>query len=317
VPRPLSPTFLAQLASSGACAPILFAELAFANETLYLYGGVGSLTFAGPAYSPASTFPYGQAWTGLGWLGKISAVPQTTKIQAQNVTLSLSGIPSALVLEAVGQVRIAGTATVWLGFFNTSTGALISDPSPVFFGSLDVPTLTDSGETCEISITCENSLLSLNLAPNRRFNDADQQIYRPGDLGFSFVEALANINLFWPQPAPNLTSAYPNFLVMSPQGGDIPVGGTLQITVTMTYSDGSTYAEPGGGSGARFTNLLASTNPAIATIDASTGIVTGVSVGECSIMSRVTLYTSGSPTYAGGDIQMGMYRAACGILVHN
>jgi hypothetical protein len=104
---------------------------------------------------------------------------------------------------------------------------------------------------------------------------------------------------------------------MSPQGGDIPVGGTLQITVTMTYSDGSTYAEPGGGSGARFTNLLASTDPAIATIDASTGIVTGVSVGECSIMSRVTLYTSGSPTYAGGDIQMGMYRAACGILVHN
>jgi hypothetical protein len=309
VPRSLSPTFLAQLASSGTCAPILFVELAFADQTLYLYGGVGTLTFAGPPFNASSTFPYGQAWTGLGWLAKISGIPQTTKIQAQNITLSLSGIPSALVLEAVGQVRITGTATVWLGFFNTSTGALILDPSQVFAGSLDVPTLTDSGETCEISITCENSLLSLNLAPNRRFNDADQQIYHPGDLGFSFVEALANTNLFWPQPAPNSTT-YPNFLTMSPQGADIGVGGTQLITVTMTYSDGSTYAHPGGGSGADFTNLLASTNPAIATIDPSTGIVTGISPGECSIMSRVTFYV-------GAGVPNAMYRAACGILVHS
>src|SRR5271155_1103948 len=106
MPRSLSPTFLAQLASSGASAPVLFLVLTFANETLYLFGGVNSLTPSGPAYSATSTFPYGQTFTGMGWLGKISAIPQTTKVQAQNITLALSGIPSSLVYEVINQVRI-------------------------------------------------------------------------------------------------------------------------------------------------------------------------------------------------------------------
>src|SRR5580704_17972406 len=179
MPRSLSPTFLSQLASSGACAPVLFVVLAFADQTLYLFGGVGTLTPAGPAYSPSSSFPYGQAFTGLGWLAKVSTVPQTTKVQAQNITLSLSGIPSSLVAEAINQVRITGTATVYLGFFNSS-GALIPDPIQLFSGALDVPTLDDSGDTSTIAITAENTLLSLNEAPNRTFDDMDQQIYAPG-----------------------------------------------------------------------------------------------------------------------------------------
>jgi hypothetical protein len=290
---------------------VLFAQLAFANETLYLFCGVGKLTPAGPPANPLSTFPYGQTFIGLGWLAKVSAVPQTTKVQAQNITLSLSGIPSELVLDAINQVRITGTATLWLGFLDTN-GNLILDPNQVFGGALDVPTCSDMGDTCEILITCENPLLSLNLAPERRFNDTDQQIIHPGDLGFSFVQALANQNLFWPSPGPN-SSTYPNFLTMSPQGADIAVGGTQQITVTMVYSDGTTYSHPGGGSGANFTNLLASSNPAIATVDPSTGIVTGRSRGTCSIMTRVTFYSFPS---GGTPIQIQIYRAACGIIVH-
>jgi hypothetical protein len=309
MPRSLSPTFLAQLASSGQCAPVLFVQLVFADNTYYVFGGIGSMTFSGTPYNPLSTFPYGQTWTGLGWLAKISGIPQTTKIQAQNITLSLSGIPSTLISEVINQVRITGTANVWLGFFNLSTGALILDPIQMFAGSLDVPTGSDGGETCDISITCESPLLSLNLPPGRHFNDADQQIYYPGDLGFSFVEALANQNLFWPQPAPN-SSPYPNFMTMSPQGGDIAVGGTEQITVTMTYSDGSTYSLPGGGSGARFYAFLASTNPRVATVNNATGVVTGMSPGECSIIAR-------TPIFDGSGHPMASYRAACGVIVHS
>jgi hypothetical protein len=289
-------------------APVLFVVLNFANTTLYIFGGVGSITPAGPAYSALSDFPYGETFVGLGWLAKLSTIPQTTKVQAQNVTLSLSGIPAELVSEAIKQVRITGTAQVYLGFFNSS-GTVIPDPVQLFSGALDVPTLQDSGETCTISITAENPLISLNLAPNRLFCDADQQKSFPGDLGLSFVEALGNQNLFWPSPAPN-SSTYPNFLQIISASPDVAVGGTMQITVKMTYSDGSTYSYPGGGSGSTFTHTLATTNPKVATIDPSTGILTGVSPGECSVMCRVTFYVN--PT-----VPSVMYRAANGIIVHS
>jgi Bacterial Ig-like domain (group 2) len=310
--KSLSSAFIAELTQPGVF-PVFFLELAFENLTIYAWSGIGPITPAGPATNSLSTFPYGTTFTGLGWLGKISTIPQTIKVQAQNITLTLSGIPSELVTEAINQVRMNGTATVWFAFMN-GEGALLSaiDPQQMFYGALDVPTLIDGADTCTLSITCENPLISLNLAPNRRFNDADQQAAFPGDLGFSFVDALENTDLFWPAPAPN-SATYPNFLTITPNGGDVAVGGTLQLTVGMTYSDGSTYDYPGGGSGAHFTNLLASSNPAIATIDPATLIVTGVSPGECSIMARITFYQSSG----GSSTPSVMYRAACGVIVHS
>lgn len=309
MPRSLSPTFLTQLASSGACSPVLFVVLAFADKTLYLFGGVGTLTPAGPAYSATSNFPYGPAFTGLGWLAKVSTIPQTTRVQAQGITLSLSGIPSNLVSEAIGQVRISGTAQVFLGFFNSS-GALIADPTQLFLGELDVPSLTDSGDTCTISITAENPLLRLNEAPDRRFDDADQQIYSPGDVGMSFVGALGNLTLFWPSPYA-FGSPWPISMGVTPNGADIAVGGTVQISVQINYSDGSLYIVPARtGAGPAFIATIASSNPKVATVSSS-GLVTGVSPGECSIMVRVPV------PLLGGEPQNQQYRAACALIVHS
>jgi|HubBroStandDraft_6_1064221.scaffolds.fasta_scaffold00599_12 hypothetical protein len=304
MPRTLSPTFLAQLKSSGACSPAIFAVLAFANETLYLWSGIGSITPPGPAYSALSTFPYGQAFSGMGWLGKVSAIPQTTKVQAQNITLALSGIPSELVTDATAQVRITGTATIFLGFID-STGALIPDPIQLFAGSLDVPTLDDSGTTSTIAITAENPLVHLNEAPNRQFDDLDQQIYVPGDLGFSFVDALPNLPIYWPSPA-TYSTPFPVSIVISPVGADIPVGGTVTLTAYELMSDGS-HAAPG--------SLVrwSSSNPAVATVTTTGATVTGVSPGICLIMLRVP----GIAGSGGGSNPSGESRACCVVIVHS
>src|ERR1700686_3891020 len=111
MPRIIS-TAVASAIAANTLKLAIFAQLAFADATYYLFTGVGTITPAGPPSNPASTFPYGQTFTGLGWLARISSVPQTTKVQSQNVVLSLSGIPSNLVLEATQQVRITGTATI-------------------------------------------------------------------------------------------------------------------------------------------------------------------------------------------------------------
>lgn len=316
MPRTLSPTFLAQL-TAGAVMPVYFLELAFENETLYLFSGLGYYLASGTAYSATATFPYGQVFTGLGWLGKISSIPQVNKIQAQNVLLSLSGIPATLLSEAINQLRITGSATVWLGFLNPSTNALIADPVQVFSGSLDVPTLKDSGETCTISITAENTLISLQQAPNRQFDDMDQQIYFPGDLGFSFVDALPNMALFWPVPY-NFPSPFPVNMVMSPAGADIAVGGTVDITTTINYSDGSHYTLPGGtGGGPEWIGGIVSMNPKVATVDGS-GVVTGISPGTVLIEARAVYpgpssYTPGTTT----PPPAGERRVSCTVIVHS
>lgn len=302
-----SPAYLAQLASSGVSQPVVFVVMAFANETLYLFSGIGKITPAGPAFNPLSTFPYGQTWTGVGWLGKISAIPQTTKIQAQNVTFSLPGIPSELTSDAAYQVRITGTATVFVGFIDSS-GNVILDPIQRFAGALDVSTLGDSGATSTISITAENPLLSLNEAPDRKFDDMDQQIYAPGDLGFSFVDQLANKQTFWPSPA-SWASVYPLNMVLSPSGADIAVGGTVTIQARINYNDGSYYEKPSGlGSGPHWVGAISSSNPKIATADILTAIVTGQNPGVCSIMVRA-LSSSFSP--------LNEMKATCTVIVHS
>jgi hypothetical protein len=314
MPRNLSPNFIAQLGSTGMSAPIRFVVITFANLTLYLSDGIGTITPAGPAYSPLSTFPYGQAFTGLGWLGKVSTVPQTTKVQAQNVTFSLTPIVPEFVTEIVNQVRITCTVTVWLGYLD-SDGNVIPDPVQLFSGALDVPSMTDSGDASTLSITAENPLVRLNEAPSRMFDDADQQIYYPGDLGFSFVDALGNLTLFWPSPYIS-GSPYPISMAVIPNGADIPVGGTVQLYAQINYSDGSYKKMPGStGSGIDFDLCISSTNPAVAEIDSSL-IATGISPGKCSMMARVTyplpLGVDGGATPPGGQ-----YRAASALIVHS
>lgn len=168
-------------------AVAVFCEIDFADGPIYVWSGLGYISWNG------------HTWTGLGWLGQISAIPETTQVQAQNITLSLSGIPSNLVNEVIGQVRQQSTCYVWLAFFD-SNNTLIPDPVPCFVGHLDVPTITDSGETCSITITAENPLIDLGRAPNRRYTDCDQQQDFPGDLGMSYVANLQAINLLWPNP---------------------------------------------------------------------------------------------------------------------
>jgi hypothetical protein len=308
MPRSLSPTFLAQLGSTGASSPVFFVVLEFANETLYLFGGIGSITPPGPAYSVLSTFPYGQTWTGMGWLGKISAIPQTTKVQAQSITLSLSGIPSSLVGEAIDQIRITGVATVFLAFLD-STGAVIEDPIQLFSGSLDVPTLDDSGQTSTLSITAENPLITLNEAPERQFDDADQQIYFPGDLGFTFVDSIGNLALFWPSPLAN-ASVFAVDMIMSPNGADIAVGGTVTIETTINYSDTSSFTQPSGaGGGTPWIGQLSSSNPEIAAVTGAFE-VTGISPGICLLVAR--------SVYPGGVFPPSAERrVACTVIVHS
>jgi hypothetical protein len=107
-------------------------------------------------------------------------------------------------------------------------------------------------------------------------------------------------------------SVFPVDFTFSPNGGDLAVGGTITLAITLHYSDGSTYTMPAGsGSGTAWLGTLASSNPKVATVTPGTFVVTGVSPGECIVSLR-------SPTGTGTTPGPGpSRRVSCAIFVHN
>jgi hypothetical protein len=306
MPRNLSPAVLAALAAPQK-SMALFLEIVFVTETVWLWSGLGNMSSAGPAWDPAATFPYNQTFTGLGWMGRIESVPQNSELTAENMTLQLSGIPAELLGDTINAVRLSGSAQLWLGFF--SSGVLLADPLQLWDGELDVPTVSDGGDTCTVSITVENSLLALNLASNRRFTTLDQQLDFPGDSGFDYVCAMQDLYLNYPcgiEAANNIgdgnLNAAPsvaNSLTISPAGAQvIAVGQVLTMVGSAVFVAGPFYTGDPASSTRVVTSvgLWSSSDTSVATVTNGSGanlanggfgtgggIITGIGPGNCTI----------------------------------
>lgn len=284
MPRNLSPAVVSAV-SAPQKRTAWFVELVFQGQTIYAWSGLGAVTPGGPAWDPGATFPYGQEFIGVGWLGTISSLPQTTELTAENMRLTLSGIPSTLVADAINAVRLFGNVTLWLAFLDQSNN-VIPDPLQMWQGATDVPTLTDGADTCTLDITVENSLLALNLSSNRRYTTLDQQLDFPGDAGFDFLSAMQDLYLPYPDgtlnnnnniggtsqlgEAPLGTQA----LTLTPAGPvKLTLGGSLQMTAVALFSSGPISVEGGGPGSLNVTSggLWSTSDPTVATVTVGSG----------------------------------------------
>lgn len=159
--RSLTPDTIAQLTSS-VIRPIFLVSLAFANETVYVWSGVGTLSWNG------------QSWLGIGDLGKISAISETTAVEAQGITLVLSGFDSNLLSESMTQITTGGAATVYFGFLS-ATGTVIDNPIIAYSGMMDQSQIKMGTTTSTITIDVENKLTQLNRSRGGRYTDADNR----------------------------------------------------------------------------------------------------------------------------------------------
>ena len=182
--RDLSPAIQAEVIADTS-APILLVKIETNKGDVNAWTGIGELTFNGEIYQ------------GAGTLGGVSAIEETADLQANGVTFSLSGIPSELIATALGDVRQGLAAILWLGFMDVDTNALVGDPYELFSGLVDVPTISESGETAAISITAENRLIDLERPRIRRYTKEDQARTDSSDLGFDFVQSLQDAEILF------------------------------------------------------------------------------------------------------------------------
>ncbi|MFN3077471.1 MAG: hypothetical protein ABT940_11425 [Alphaproteobacteria bacterium] len=158
-------------------SPILLVQIGFENGAERAWSGYGNLVWNDKTF------------VGVGSMGSVSEIKETTELQANGCRFTLSGVDPALLALALADARQGLPAKLWLGAM-AANGAMASDPYLLFSGLTDVPSIAEDADTATITITAENRLMRLDVARTRRYTPDDQQIDSPGDLGFDYVAGL-------------------------------------------------------------------------------------------------------------------------------
>lgn len=164
--------------------PAFFVEAHFVNGPVYLWTGRGAIIWGG------------KTWLGVGSLGSISTIEEGSSIDAKGITITLSGIDATLLADIMTEFQVGLPVIVNIGFFD-ETLTLIDTPVIAWAGRMDQPTIDVDGQTCTISINCENRLVEMNVAVDRRYTNEDQQLDYAGDRGMEFVSSIQDVTIYW------------------------------------------------------------------------------------------------------------------------
>lgn len=183
MPRDVTSDMSAALQSANL-APAVFVEAHFANEIVYVWTGIGDISWNS------------QTWKGVGALGSIGTIEDGSAVEAKGTTIALSGLNQELLNDALNDYQTGLPVKIYLGLFNEDD-ELIDSPIRSFIGRMDLPTVSVAGDTSTITISCENLLLDMNTSVERRYTNEDQRIDHPEDRGFEFVNAIQDVTIFW------------------------------------------------------------------------------------------------------------------------
>ncbi|MBZ5621447.1 MAG: hypothetical protein LAQ69_22385 [Acidobacteriia bacterium] len=183
MPRVMSSAMLAAI-QAPLLRPALFVQIGFASATVYIWSGIGDVSWNG------------QTWKGLGALLGVPAVEDGVTVQARGTVLSLSGLDAAILGDCMGDFQLGLPVLIYLGLYD-GAGGLIPDPIEIWSGRTDRPALDLDGATSGVQIACENRLIDMNVAVDRRYTQQDQQMTWPGDLGMQFVDSVQERLIYW------------------------------------------------------------------------------------------------------------------------
>ena len=164
--------------------PFMAVDLDFDSGNFLAWSGYGNLTFGGNTYLGGGDFL------------SVSPVKENAEVQANGIDINLSGIPTELISLALNETYQGRSCKVFLGVLDSSN-AVVSDPYLLFSGRMDLMSIDDSGDTCNISVTAESRLIDLDRTRERRYTSEDQKIDFPNDKGLEFIADLQDKEIVW------------------------------------------------------------------------------------------------------------------------
>lgn len=172
------------LAKSGLHAEWI-ADLEFDSGHLRAWTGLGDLSWGGNTFE------------GVGHLGTISPVEETSELKATGMAFQLSGVPTSLLATALGEHYQGNQARAWVAFFDDGM-QLINDPIPIFAGRMDTMQINETGATATITLNAENRLIAFErINQVLYYTDQIQQQLYPGDLGLQYVPEMQEAEIHW------------------------------------------------------------------------------------------------------------------------
>jgi hypothetical protein len=126
----------------------------------------------------------------------IGEIAESSELQANGLTVSLSGITDPLLAKARDEDYQGRELKVLLGAMDASNG-VITSPVVIFSGFMDTMVINDSSETATIQIAVENRLIEFERTRVRRYTAEDQKIDYPNDKGLEFVAEMAEKEIVW------------------------------------------------------------------------------------------------------------------------
>jgi hypothetical protein len=183
-------TAAAQDASqAGVVRPVMLVELDFPSGFVRVNSSDRTI-----ALDPGGSPSQAEDFLGVGRLGGVSTVGESSELQASGVKLSLSGIPSGHIAAAFERAQ-GRPGRIWLGFLD-QTYRLVVDPVLVFSGLIDDTTI-DLGALAKVTLSVENRMIAWERPKVRRYTNEDQQQRFADDKFFEFVNPTVEKELLW------------------------------------------------------------------------------------------------------------------------
>lgn len=172
------------VATADVVRPIVLVELQFDGATTRLWSGIGTLDWNS------------QEWNGAGQLLAIDRIEEPSEVKAVGTTITLNGVPSDIISLALQEDYQGRVVKIYLGAFDEA-GDVIASPVVIFAGRMDVMSIQEAGDFCQIAISVENRLIDFERARIRRYTDQDQKIDFPLDKGLEFVSSIQEKQIVW------------------------------------------------------------------------------------------------------------------------
>lgn len=137
-----------------------------------------------------------KVWLGNGYFKDIPSVSESKRVSAASIAIQLVGEPSTIISTILNNASHQASCQLYFGFLN-SAGAMVSNPYLLFKGKLSTAELADSPDQATIILTYENELINVLNNNEFRYNDGTQQLFYPSDIGFEYMEALADWSGYW------------------------------------------------------------------------------------------------------------------------
>lgn len=194
------PTGLDDALSASKVYPLIFVFLDWPSGPVRVWNGNADITWNG------------FTWLGMSSFGGISDISESSDGSANGITLTLSGVPSENISDALANDAQGRSAQIYFGVVSTDT--VVIDPYLLIDAFIDTCSIADDGKAATITVTIELELYD-DRSSARRFNDADQRIDYPDDDGFQYVAGLATQTMTWGAASPTL----PAMSISDPNAG--------------------------------------------------------------------------------------------------